>query len=104
MAVVLSERNEPTPSLVDTNLVLMIKNDANHNDVHHVQLRHGQDSFPLHFNLTNVKEIQATGEHLLTVLIFGYTHRLLWEGILFRQHLLANQQNHITFHVQDVCE
>ena len=82
----------------------MIKNDTNHEDVHHLQLKHGQESFPLHLNLTNVREIHADGDYLLTVLLFGYTHRLLWEGILFRQHLSANQANHITFHVQDVCE
>lgn len=82
----------------------MIKNDANHDDVHHLQLRHEQDSFPLHFNLSNVREIHTNGNYLLTVLIFGYTHRLLWEGVLFRQHLAVNQANHITFHVQDVCE
>ena len=90
--------------LANTNLVLIIKNDANHSDVHHLQLKHDQNAFPIRFNLTNVNEIGVSGNHLLTLLIFGYTHRLLWEGALFRKCLSVNQLNRIVFHVEDVCE
>lgn len=103
-ATIFSERNESTPSLANTTVVLIIKNDANHSDVHHLQLKHDQNTFPIRFNLTDVKEIRVSGAHLLTLLIFGYTHRLLWEGALFRQHLSVNQLNNIVFHVEDVCK
>jgi len=63
-----------------------------------------QTSFPFNFNLTNIKEIKTTGIYLLTLLIFGYTHRLLWEGSLFRYHLTVNQINSVTFIVKDVCK
>jgi hypothetical protein len=67
-------------------------------------LKINQASFPFYFNLTNIKEIKKTGIYLLILLIFGYTHRLLWEGTLFRQHLTANHTNSVTFIVKDVCK
>lgn len=81
----------------------MIKNDRSHNDVFNLQVRIVQDSFPFPFNLTNIREIQATGDYLLTLLIFGYPHRLLWEGALFRQNLAVNHSNQINFVLNDVC-
>ena len=85
-------------------LFLMIKSDRNHNEVYHFQERIVQDSFPLSFNWTKIKQIQMTENYLLTVLIFGYLHRLLWEGTLFRKRLTLNQTNRINFFVDDVCK
>jgi hypothetical protein len=102
--VVLSEKNQWTSSLSNDNLVLIIKNDGNYDDIYHLRLKMGQDSFPIRFNITDVKEIKHTGNHLLTLLIYGLTHRLLWEGVLFRQNLIVNRTNHITFIVKDVCK
>lgn len=102
--IVLSEKNQSTWSLQDNNFVLIIKNDTYHNEIYHLKLTVNQESFPLQFNLTNIKEIQNTGIYLLSLLIFDYTHQLLWEGILVRQHLIANHSNSITFIVQDVCK
>jgi hypothetical protein len=102
--LVLLENNQSTPSLVNNNLILIIKNDGNHDDIYHLQLKLGQNSFPLRFNFVNIKQIKTNGIHLLTLLIFGFTHRLLWEGILFRQYLFVNHVNNITFIVRDVCK
>ncbi len=54
--------------------------------------------------MKNLTEIKNNDDYLLTLLIFGKSHRLLWEGALFRQYLTANQTNSITFIVQDVCK
>jgi len=67
-------------------------------------LKINQTSFPFNFNLTNIKEIKTTGIYLLTLLIFDYTHRLLWESNLFRQNLTADYINSVTFIVKDVCK
>jgi hypothetical protein len=83
---------------------LIIKNGRNHDDIYHLQLKIDQGSFPIRFNLINIKEIKTTGIHLLTLLIFGLTHRLLWEGVVLRQNLIINSVNHITFIVKDVCK
>lgn len=90
--------------LKDNNVVIIIKNDAYHNDIHHLKLKVNQTSFPIKFKLTNIKQIKNTGIYLLSLLIFGFNHRLLWEGVLFRQHLIANRVNYNTFIVKDVCK
>jgi hypothetical protein len=97
--LVLLENNQSTPSLVNNSLILIIKNNANH-----VELKINQDSFPIWFNFANIKQIRKNGIHLLTLLIFGFTHRLLWEGIIFRQNLFINHVNNITFIVRNVCK
>jgi hypothetical protein len=102
--VVLSDKNQSTPSLENDNLILIIKNDENHDDIHHLTLKIDQTSFPIRFNMTNIKEIKKTGIHVLTLLIFGFTHRLLWEGVLLRENLVVNQANYVTFIVKDVCK
>jgi len=104
VGVVLPEKNQSIASLVNNSLVLIVKNDGNHDDIHQLQLKIDQSSFPIHFNITNIKEITNTGTHLLTLLIFGFTHRLLWESVLVQQSLIVNQANHITFIVKDVCK
>jgi len=38
----------------------------------------------------------------MSLLIFGYTYRLLWEGVLFRQNLVVNRINSISFMVKDM--
>ena len=38
----------------------IIENDENHDDIHHIRLKIDQDSFPIRFNLTNIKEIKQT--------------------------------------------
>ncbi len=101
--IVIPEKNVSTRSLQDNNLVLIIKNDVNHDIVHHIKLNVDQISFPIRFNVTNINEI-SHGSHLMVLLIFGYTHRLLWEGAVFRQNLISNQVNSITFIVRDVCK
>ncbi|CAF4798609.1 unnamed protein product [Rotaria sp. Silwood2] len=52
--------------------------------------------------MKNLTEIKHSDEYLLSVLIFGYPHRLLWESVLFRQYLTINTKNFLTFIVQDV--
>ena len=99
-----SRGNEATWPLQNANLVLMIKLDANHSDVHHLKLNLTQSSFPIRFMLRNVDEIKHTDDYLLSLLIFAYPHRLLWEGVLFRQHLIVETTNSINFTVQDVCK
>lgn len=101
---VFSKNNQSTSSLKKMNLFLIIKNDRNHNEMYHFQEQIVQDSFPLSFNWTEIKQIQMTEKYLFTVLIFGYPHRLLWEGIVFRQNLIVNQTNRINFIVDDVCK
>ncbi len=102
--LVLLQINESTAPLINNNLILMIKNAVNHDDIHHLKLKIDQNSFPFRFNLTNIEQIKSDGFHLLTLLIFGFTHRLLWEGIIFRQYLFVNHINNITFIVKDVCK
>jgi hypothetical protein len=102
--IALSEKNQSTSSLVNCHLVLIIKNDDNHDDIYYRRLGIPQDSFPIRFDITDVKEITHTGNHLLTLLIFGFTHKLLWEGVSFRQNLIVNRANDITFIVKDVCK
>ena len=102
--IVNSRDNEQTWSLENANLVLMIKDDLNHNIIHHFKLNVTQSIFPIHFQLTDLHEIQHTNEYLVSLLIFAYPHRLLWESTLARQRLTANRTNSINFVVGDVCE
>jgi hypothetical protein len=103
-ATVLPSQNEHTRSLQNANLILIIKQDVNHGDVHHLRLNVNQSLFPIHFIIKNITEIKNNGVYLLSLLILGQSHRFLWEGLLFRQHLSVNHVNDITFIVQDVCE
>jgi hypothetical protein len=82
----------------------MIKQDTNHDDVHNLRLNVRQSSFPFNFIIRNITGVKHTGVYLLSLMIFGYTHRLLWECVLFRQHLAINQMNLVTFTVHDVCK
>jgi hypothetical protein len=100
----MSEKNESTRSLQNNNIVIIIKNDVNHDDVHYLQLKTDQISFPIRFNMTNINGIKTSGHHLLSLLIFGLAHRLMWEGILFRQNLVVNRTNFVNFTVKDVCK
>jgi hypothetical protein len=89
---------------MNNNLVLIIKNDTNQNDIHSLQLKMNQDSFPIRFNFENIDYIKKDGTYLIALLVFGFTHRLLWEGIMFQQNLFVNHVNNITFIVRDVCK
>ncbi len=100
----MSVKNESIRSLQNNKIVVIIKNDTNHDDIHHFKLNIDQISFPIQFNLTNIKGIKGTGPHLLSLLIFGFTHRLLWEGTLFRQNLTVDRMNFVDFTVKDVCK
>ncbi|CAF1318351.1 unnamed protein product [Rotaria sp. Silwood1] len=100
--IIKSYQNESTWLLMNTTLVLIIKHDINHTDVHHLKLNLSQSSFPINFTMKNLTEIKHSDEYLLSLLIFGYPHRLLWESILFRQYLIINTKNFLTFIVQDV--
>ena len=84
--------------------MLIIKHDTNHNDIHHLRLNLNQSSFPFHFTINNLTKITQSTNYLLSLLIFGYPRRLLWEGDLFRHALTANSKNSIEFTVQDVCK
>jgi hypothetical protein len=101
---VISYHNESTSPLQNANLVLIIKQEKNHDDIHHLQLNMDQSSFPIHFSMKNLAEIKHNGNYLLTLLIFGKPHRLLWESALVQQYLKVNQINLITFIVHDVCK
>jgi hypothetical protein len=79
----------------------MIKNVR---DIYHFKLKINEINFPFRFNLTNIKQIKTNGIYLLSLLIFGYSHRLIWEGILFQQYLMINHTNSITFILKDVCK
>jgi hypothetical protein len=99
------EKNQSTQSLINNNLVLIIRTDVNDDDdIHHLQIKLEQNSFPIQFTFTNIKQIKTNGIYFLRLLIFGFTHRLLWEGILFQQYLFVNHVNNITFIVRDVCK
>jgi hypothetical protein len=100
----MSYLNESTWPLQNSVLLIIIKNDSNHTDVHHLRLNISQPSFPIRFTMNNLIQISRNGNYLLSLLIFGYPHRLLWEGVLFRQPLRAYQKNSITFTVKDVCK
>jgi hypothetical protein len=63
-----------------------------------------EKSFPIQFNFLGIKQIKTNGIYLMTLLIFGFTHRLLWEGVLFHQYLSVNHVNNITFIARDVCK
>ena len=90
--------------MTDGNIVVIIKNDANHDDFHHLKLQANQTNFPLRFRLTNIQELRSDGTYLISLLIFGLTNRLLWEATIFRQHLKVNDDNFISFIVKDVCK
>lgn len=81
----------------------MIKDKNTHNNVYFTQMKIHQNFFPLHFNVTNIKEIMKSDFYFATLLIIGSPHRLLWESILSRQYLSANNQNHVHFIVKDFC-
>lgn len=98
---VLSEKNESSWLLENNNVILMIKNVR---DIYHFKLKINEINFPFRFNLTNIKQIKTNGIYLLSLLIFGYSHRLIWEGILFQQYLMINHTNSITFILKDVCK
>ena len=55
-----SRDNEQTWSLENGNLVLMIKHDLNHNNVHHFKLNVTQSTFPFHFQLTNLHDVNMS--------------------------------------------
>jgi hypothetical protein len=99
-----SHNNLSTWPLKNTNLVLIIKFDKNEEKVHQLRLNITQASFPFTFIFKNIDEIKTSGHHLLSLLIFGYPHLLLWETVFFQQHLQVNQINNITFEVHDVCK
>ena len=101
--IVKSRGDEATWSLQNANLILIIKRDTNHSDLH-LKLNLNQSSFPFHFILRNLNEIKRTDNYLLSLLIFGYLHRLLWEGMLLRQRLAVDSTNAVTFIVQAVCK
>jgi hypothetical protein len=101
---VVSENNLSIRPLENINLVLIIKDDKNHDDIHQMKININQNTFPIKFHISNIKEITKNGSHLMTILIFGHTHRLLWEGILSRHYLVWNHMNLINFTVRDVCK
>ncbi|CAF0736883.1 unnamed protein product [Rotaria sordida] len=100
--IIRSYQNESTWFLKNGTIVLIIKRDANHTDVRHLRLNLSPSSFPINFTMKNLTEIKHSGDYLLSLLIFGYPHRLLWESVLFRQYLKTNTKNFLTFIVQDV--
>ena len=81
---VYSRENQQTWSLENSTLVLIIKHDMNHTDIHHIKLNVNQSTFPIHFRINNLHQIKSEDDYLLTLLIFGYPHRLLWESSLPR--------------------
>ena len=100
----MAAKNESTRLLKGGNMFLVIQNDGNQNEMHHLQFKIGRSSFPINFTASKINEIKSTGFYLLSLLVFGNPHRLLWEKTLFRQHLVADQTNSITFIVNDVCK
>lgn len=91
------------PSIGD-NLVLILRHDQNEEEVHHLQLNIDQQSFPGMFAFPLPEEIEENGYYLITLLIFGFPHRLLWECTFLRSELKVNEDNHIHFTVTNVCE
>lgn len=102
-AHVSSEQNQSTVSLIGQTLTLMIKDKDTHNHRYFSQMKINQNTFPFHFNLTNIKQIKQSGNYFIILFIFGYPHRLLWESILSRQYLSVTSPNHINFTVKDFC-
>ena len=98
------ESDESSSSLIDSNIFVIIKNDTEHDEFHHLKFRASQTNFPLRFKSTDIEELQNNGVYLVSLVIFGSTHQLLWEATIFRQHLKVNDDNFISFIVKDVCK
>jgi len=90
-------------SLAGTNLALILKNRDRQEEVYQLRLTIQHGTFPFTFTFDKLDKIQ-TGIYLLSLLIFGYPHRLLWECTFFQQELIVNEINIIIFWVTDVCE
>ena len=75
-----------------------------HTEFYHFKLKLNHTNFSLKFTLADTVEIKRNGIYLISLLIFGLTHRLLWENTIFRQYLSVNHTNSLTFIVKDVCK
>ena len=104
LGIVTAKNNQLTWSLARANLALILKHDENREEVHQLRLTIHQASFPLTFNFSLTNKIEHDAYYLISLLIFGFPHHLLWECASFRQHLKVNKMNHINFTVMDVCE
>lgn len=98
-----SKNNQLTWSLGGTNLVLIVRN-AKKQEMHQLRLTIDQASFPFTFKVPLTREVGEDAHYLMTLLVFGFPHRLLWECILFQQHIEVHQVNNINFTVMDVCK
>ncbi len=84
------------------NLALILKNSENQEQVLQLRLELPPKPFPFTFLFQNINEIQINGLYLLSLLIFGFPHQLIWECALVNQKLIAGQVNYILFDVHYV--
>jgi hypothetical protein len=99
-----AKNNQLTWSLAGTNLALIIVNQQNQEEVHQIRLGIKQNSFPFNFTTEKINEIKSDGIYHLSLLIFGYPHRLLWEAAYVEIQIKVNIVNYIIFVVMDVCK
>ena len=95
--------SQPTWSLEGSTLAVILKNEKNQ-EMHQLRLSIDQVSFPLTFKISLTDKIQDDAFFLVSLLIFGLSHRLLWECVSFPQQIMVHQVNNINFTVMDVCE
>lgn len=98
-----STNNQLTWSLEGTNLVLIVRN-AKNQEMHQLRLSINQASFPFTFKVPLTREIQEDAYYLMSLFVFGFPHRFLWECVLFQQFIKVHQVNNINFTVVDVCK
>jgi hypothetical protein len=84
------------------NLALILKSSENQEQVLQLRLELPPKPFPFTFLFQNINEIQINGLYLLSLLIFGFPHQLIWECALVNQTLIAGQVNYILFDVHYV--
>ena len=101
---VYSRENKETWSLENGTLVLIMKHDINHTNVHHIKLNLNRSKFPIHFQVNNLHQIKSDDDYLISLLIFAYPHQLLWESSLTRQQIKIHQMNSFRFPVEDLCK
>lgn len=86
------------------NFVLILKHDQNEEEVHHLQLNIDQQTFSGMFASPLPEDIDEDGYYLVTLLVFGLPHRLLWESAFSRNQFKVNEDNHFDFTITNVCE
>ena len=86
------------------NLLLFFKITKSNKKVYRIHFRINQNSFPFIFQVNNLTKIQNDGQYSVSLLIFAFPHRLLWESDFLNIQIKANTVNQINFIVKNVCK